>query len=121
MFLKQLIKNNKKFVDVVLDFHKKGYILPDTYCIDLDTFLENSIKIYESAKKNNITLYYMLKQVGRNPYLAKKLEEVGYSGAVCVDFKDVEIMMKKWFENRKCRSSGSNSPLYVRKTYRLRS
>lgn len=94
MFLKQLIKNNKKFVDVVLDFHKKGYILPDTYCIDLDTFLENSIKIYESAKKNNITLYYMLKQVGRNPYLAKKLEEVGYSGAVCVDFKDVEIMMK---------------------------
>lgn len=23
MFLKQLIKNNKKFVDVVLDFHKK--------------------------------------------------------------------------------------------------
>lgn len=51
MFLKQLIKNNKKFVDVVLDFHKKGYILPDTYCIDLDTFLENSIKIYESAKK----------------------------------------------------------------------
>lgn len=94
MFLKQLIKNNKKFVDVVLDFHKKGYILPDTYCIDLDTFLENSIKIYESAKKNNITLYYMLKQVGRNPYLAKRLEEVGYSGAVCVDFKDVEIMMK---------------------------
>lgn len=75
-------------------FIKKGYILPDTYCIDLDTFLENSIKIYESAKKNNITLYYMLKQVGRNPYLAKRLEEVGYSGAVCVDFKDVEIMMK---------------------------
>ena len=36
----------------------------------------------------------MLKQVGRNPYLAKKLIELGYDGAVTVDFKEALTMME---------------------------
>ena len=36
----------------------------------------------------------MLKQLGRNPYIAKKLVELGYDGAVVVDFKEAQVMMK---------------------------
>ena len=36
----------------------------------------------------------MRKQIGRNPYLAMELEKVGYKGAVVVDFKEAEVMMK---------------------------
>ena len=94
MFLKRLLDTNKAFVDASLDLYKKGLILPDSYCIDVDMFLENAKNILNEAKKYNINLFYMLKQVGRNPYLAKKLEDLGYKGAVCVDFKEVEVMMK---------------------------
>lgn len=94
LFLKRLLDTNKAFVDASLDLYKKGLILPDSYCIDVDMFLENAKNILNEAKKYNITLFYMLKQEGRNPYLAKKLEDLGYKGAVCVDFKEVEVMMK---------------------------
>lgn len=94
LFLKRLLDTNKAFVDASLDLYKKGLILPDSYCIDVDMFLENSKNILNEAKKYNINLFYMLKQVGRNPYLAKKLEDLGYKGVVCVDFKEVEVMMK---------------------------
>lgn len=94
LFLKRLLDTNKAFVDASLDLYKKGLILPDSYCIDVDMFLENAKNILNEAKKYNINLFYMLKQVGRNPYLAKKLEDLGYKGVVCVDFKEVEVMMK---------------------------
>ena len=94
MFLNKLLQNNRKFVEDTLKLYNEGKILPDSYCIDVDMFLKNAKLILDSAKKNNIKLYYMLKQVGRNPYLAKKLEELGYSGAVCVDFKEIEVLMK---------------------------
>lgn len=94
LFLKRLLDTNKAFVDASLDLYKKGLILPDSYCIDVDMFLENAKNILNEAKKYNINLFYMLKQVGRNPYLAKKLEDLGYKGAVCVDFKEVEVIMK---------------------------
>lgn len=94
LFLKRLLNTNKAFVNASLNLYKKGLILPDSYCIDVDMFLENAKNILNEAKKYNINLFYMLKQVGRNPYLAKKLEDLGYKGAVCVDFKEVEVMMK---------------------------
>lgn len=94
MFLNTLKRRNKKLVQAAFDLHQKGYITPDSYMIDVDIFLENSKKILQEANKYGIKLYYMLKQIGRNPYLAKKLEEMGYSGAVVVDFKEADIMIK---------------------------
>lgn len=94
MFMNRLLEKNKKFIDTTLRLYNKGEILPDSYCIDVDTFLENAKLILNEARKYNIKLYYMLKQVGRNPYLGKKLEELGYEGAVCVDFREVEMVMK---------------------------
>jgi Predicted amino acid racemase len=35
----------------------------------------------------------MTKQIGRNPYLAKELEKIGYSGVVAVDFKEAELFI----------------------------
>lgn len=93
MFLKQLLRRNEKFTNTVIKMHKENLILPDSYCIDVDTFMDNAQKILDEASKYNIKLMYMLKQVGRNPYLGKKLEEIGYEGAVLVDFKEVEIAM----------------------------
>ncbi len=94
MFLEKTLEKNLGFVLNVAQLHKEGKIAPDSYVIDVNTFESNAKKMIEAAKKKEIRLFFMLKQVGRNPYLAKKLIDLGYSGAVVVDFREAEVMMK---------------------------
>lgn len=94
MFLKKTIERNPELIRAVVQMHQQGKILPDTFVVDVDTFLENSRKILDAAGQEGIRLYYMLKQLGRNPYLGKKLEEMGYDGAVVVDWKEAAVAME---------------------------
>lgn len=93
MFLEQTIKRNPELIKVAFDLHQSGQIQPDSYVIDVDTFLENASFMLKEAKEKEIRLFFMLKQAGRNPYLAKKLVELGYEGAVVVDYKEARVMM----------------------------
>ena len=36
----------------------------------------------------------MLKQIGRNPLIARALTDMGYVGAVCVDFREALTMVE---------------------------
>ncbi|AIO19403.1 hypothetical protein KQ51_01527 [Candidatus Izimaplasma bacterium HR1] len=92
MFLKKLMKENKLLVEYTLMMHKKGVLLPDTYVIDVDQVVSNGKRIIEACG-SEITPIFMLKQLGRNPYIAKKLLEIGFKGAVAVDFKDCITLM----------------------------
>lgn len=94
MFLDQTIRRNQKLLETAFRLHQSGQILPDSYVVDVDTFLENSRKMLEIAVQNHIRLYFMLKQIGRNPYLAKELVNLGYSGAVAVDYREALVMIK---------------------------
>ncbi len=94
MFLNKLISRNRNLIDYAIKAHNNLEIAPDTYIIDLDTFVDNAKKILEKANLEGIELFFMLKQIGRNPLLAKKLIELGYPGAVCVDFKEALRMMQ---------------------------
>lgn len=93
MFLEKIADTNPELLETATQLHQAGIVLPDTYIIDMDTLLDNAKKILDEAKKQNIHLYFMLKQLGRNPYIAKKLVELGYDGAVVVDFKEAQVMM----------------------------
>lgn len=94
MFLEKTIKRNPDLIRAAFYLHQSGQILPDTFILDLDTFRENAVKILAKADKNDIELYFMLKQVGRNPYLAGILKDMGYKGAVVVDYREAQVMMK---------------------------
>ena len=94
MFLEKTIRRNRPLIEAGFQFHQTGAILPDSYLIDVDTFKENARNIWNQANSQNIKLYFMLKQVGRNPYLAKELIKIGYEGAVVVDFREAMVMMK---------------------------
>lgn len=93
MFLKKVKERNNSLINTSIQLHQDGKILPDTYVIDVDMVAENTKKIVQSAKENDIELYFMLKQLGRNPYLANKIIESGIKKAVVVDFKEARIMM----------------------------
>lgn len=94
MFLTALENGNEKLLETAIKFHKEEKIQPDSYIIDVDMLLENSKLMLSEAKKRNIRMFFMIKQIGRNPYIAKKLVEIGYEGAVAVDFKEAKIMMQ---------------------------
>ncbi|GEL67627.1 YhfX family PLP-dependent enzyme [Marinilactibacillus psychrotolerans] len=93
MFLEMVKKRNPELIDYAVSLHQSGQILPDTYVIDLDKIKENASKMSIEAKKLDIELYFMLKQIGRNPIIANALIEAGIEKAVVVDFKEAKIMM----------------------------
>lgn len=94
MFLKELEKRNPELIDYAFKLHETQQILPDTYVVDLDMIHENTEKIVEEAKKNDVELLYMTKQLGRNPIVAKEIESAGIERAVVVDFREAEVFMK---------------------------
>ena len=93
MFLEKTVEKNKELINVAFELHKKGVIEPDTYVIDLDRTIENARRIKEEADKYNVKLYFMSKQIGRNPLVCKELMKLGYEGAVVVDFREAEVMI----------------------------
>lgn len=94
MFLSKLQQENPRLVEAMVTLHQSGRLLPDTYVVDLQQFRANARAILDSAQARGIRLYFMLKQLGRNPRLAQELVELGYAGAVVVDFREAQIMMR---------------------------
>lgn len=94
MFLKELEKQNPELIDFAFKLHETQQILPDTYVVDLDMIHQNTEKIVEEAKKYDVELLYMTKQLGRNPIVAKEIESAGIENAVVVDFREAEVFMK---------------------------
>lgn len=92
MFLDATLKRNPGLIEAAFKLHGKGFIQPDTYVLDLDSILHNGGHILQEADKYGIKLYFMTKQFGRNPYIAKELMDLGYQGAVAVDDREAEIL-----------------------------
>ena len=94
MFVSRLRKENPKFIEAIVKLQQEGKLLPDSYAMDMEQFRANGRAIANAAKEKGIKLYFMLKQIGRNPILAKELMEAGFDGAVVVDFKEAQVMMR---------------------------
>ena len=94
MFVERLQKDNPQFIEAMVKLQQEGALLPDSYAVDMEQFRANAAAIVASAKEKGIKLYFMLKQIGRNPVLAQELVKLGYDGAVVVDFKEAQVMMR---------------------------
>lgn len=85
MFLPNTVARNPQMIEFAIFAHRSGQIRPNTYLLDLDAIQENAQKLINTAKKNQIQLYLMTKQFGRNPEVAKAISDVGISKVVAVD------------------------------------
>lgn len=94
MFVERLRKDNPKFIDAIVKLQQGGQLLPDSYAVDMEQFRANARAIVDVADEKGIRLYFMLKQIGRNPVLGQELVKLGYAGAVVVDFKEARVMMR---------------------------
>lgn len=94
MFLDKTIKYNKSLIQCAFTLHQEGRISPDTYILDLDTIMKNAQMMLEEARQQGISLFFMTKQIGRNPMIARMLMDMGFDGAVVVDYREAEIMIR---------------------------
>ena len=94
MFLNKLQKDNPRLIEAICRLHQSGELLPDSYVVDLEQFRANAAAIKKKADEKGIRLFFMLKQLGRCPALAAELVKLGYEGAVVVDFKEAQVMMR---------------------------
>ncbi|MEM1483598.1 alanine racemase [Oscillospiraceae bacterium PP1C4] len=85
---------NEPLLRLAFQWHSQGKILPDTYLLDLDSIADNAWTIKQEADRVGLELFFMAKQLGRNPAVCKKLMELGYTGAVVVDFREAQVMMQ---------------------------
>lgn len=88
MFLNRTMERNQELIRYAIELHQAGEILPDTYVIDSDAIVDNAAIMLKEAKKYNIQLWMMTKQFGRNPIIAKRLMDIGFKGAVAVDYRE---------------------------------
>lgn len=94
LFLKKIAEQNPLLLAYAFSLHRKGEILPDSYVLDLDSIMENAQQILSCAKEHRISLYFMLKQLGRNPLIGKRLQELGFEAAVCVDYREALLYIR---------------------------
>ncbi len=92
MFLDRLIATNRPLATLALEWQQNGVVLPDTYLLDLDAIVQNARSMKRAADEKGISLYFMLKQLGRNPLVGQRLAEEGLVGAVCVDFREALVL-----------------------------
>ena len=95
MFLNKLQQTNPELLRFAFEAHRSGQIMPDTYLLDADTIVENGRKMVALARENKVRLYFMLKQIGRNPLIARRLMEIGFDGCVAVDFREALLMIRE--------------------------
>ncbi|GGJ42181.1 alanine racemase [Virgibacillus salexigens] len=92
MFLRTTMKRNPELLFTGLSLHQSGMIPPNTYVIDVDALKTNTRMIADTAKQYGMELYFMSKQLGRLPQIAKFIQENGIKKAVAVDFDEGKIL-----------------------------
>lgn len=91
MFLEALERRNLALIDAAVAFHAEGLVEPGTFVIDLDTVEENARRLAEGATAHGLRLYFMTKQVGRNPLFAQRVAR-HIPRAVAVDLDDATAL-----------------------------
>ena len=88
MFLPKTMDANRPLIDFAFSAHGRGALLPNTYVLDMDALTANAAGMLETARKSGVALYFMLKQLGCNGQVARRLTDLGFPGAVAVDSRE---------------------------------
>ncbi|MFJ7631546.1 YhfX family PLP-dependent enzyme [Streptomyces sp. NPDC097595] len=71
MFLDTVLTRNPGLVEAAAALHQEGAIPPDTYVMDLDAVEANATLLAAEAERLGVSLWFVVKQFGRNPELIR--------------------------------------------------
>ncbi|MER7398306.1 alanine racemase [Streptomyces sp. NPDC000151] len=73
MFLDAVLHRNPELVAFAAELHDTGAIPPDTYVMDLDAIESNAELLAREADRLGLSLWFVVKQIGRNPELIEAI------------------------------------------------
>ncbi len=94
MFLDALRRKNSSLVDAAVRLHQDGDLRANTYLLDIDGIAHNALEIRRAAEANELSVYAMTKQFGRNPDACRAIVGSGVPSAVAVDMQCQEAVMR---------------------------
>ncbi|MFJ2218334.1 alanine racemase [Streptomyces sp. NPDC101062] len=71
MFLDTVLTRNPALVETATALHVSGAIGPDTYVVDADAVEANAALLAAGAERLGLSLWFVVKQFGRNPALIR--------------------------------------------------
>jgi predicted amino acid racemase len=99
MFLRFLTAHNPELIDYGVFLLEHRRIDPDTYVLDIDRIEDNARRLRDISRRQGISLYFMAKQIGRNPEIARRVLAEGadgggggFTGMVAVDFREAGLL-----------------------------
>lgn len=95
MFLDRLLERNAPLAELSLKLVHDGSIAPNTFVVDLATLSRNAKLISLKAKEAGVDIYWMLKQVGNNPIIARHLVDQYGGSMVVVDYASAQAFASK--------------------------
>lgn len=88
MFLDAVMRRNPRLIDAALRLHAERRLPPNTYVLDLDAIRANARTLADAAEQVGMQLYFMSKQINRNPQVIAAVAEAGLARGVAVDVDD---------------------------------
>ena len=85
MFLQPLLRRNPRFVEAAVELHQAGRIPANSCVLDLDAIETNTAGLCRQARRLELTVYAMTKQLGRAPAALAAMTAGGVDGYVAVD------------------------------------
>jgi predicted amino acid racemase len=97
MFLELLRHRNPALLRAAGDLALQRRIPPNTFVLDLDAIRANGAVIRAEAERVGLALYFMTKQIGRNPLVTEALTGPGGQETVAVDIADANALLAHGF------------------------
>jgi predicted amino acid racemase len=85
VFLELLKSRNPELLRVSAELALARLIPPNSFVLDVDTIRANGLAIRHEADRLGLRLYFMTKQIGRNPVVTQALVKEGKKETVAVD------------------------------------
>jgi predicted amino acid racemase len=97
VFLELLERRNPALLRAAGDLALRRRIPPNTFVLDVDAIAANGAAIRAEADRLGLSLYFMTKQIGRNPLVTAALTGEGGRETVSVDIADANALTANGF------------------------
>lgn len=92
MFLRRVLSANPDLIRVGAELHQAGLIPPNCFVLDVDAIERNARMLAREAAALGLSLYFMSKQIGHNPWAVAAIRRGGIDKAVAVDMRSAVIL-----------------------------
>ena len=93
-YLDTVVQKNPNLIEFAAELHQQNRIPVNTFVMDLDAHVHNAKSMITEARRFGIKLYYMSKQIARNPIITQAVLNTGFEGAVTVEPQELRSLVR---------------------------